>query len=328
MKGKRDLLIIILGLIVLGLIIGLVWYSQTHRTEKRNEVSIRLSWLHQASFAGLYVAQKEGYFKDLDVTFQPGGMDAPAIQTVASGSDQFGLIDASQVLVARGKGIPVVAVAIIFQKNPFVLFSLKDSGIDSLEKAQGKKMGVKYATDGDAIYRSMLKNANLDAKNFKEVPVQYDVTPLLTGQIDLYPGMIFNEPITVEEKGYSINLIRPESYGVNLYGSALFTTESMIRDKPEVVRQVVQAAIKGWQKALKDPELAVRYTLEQSDKLKKEHETKMLKICLDLIKNDDKPIGSMEKNSWLAMQDFLIKEGTMKEKVELDKAFTIQFLPI
>jgi len=50
------------------------------------KVTIQLKWSPQAQFAGYYVAQAKGYYKDagLDVTIKPGGADIKTVQVIAN----------------------------------------------------------------------------------------------------------------------------------------------------------------------------------------------------------------------------------------------------
>jgi len=322
--------IIILAIIVFVLIVGgIFWAIKSNEGQNGEKISIRLKWLDQAQFAGFYYADKEGYYKKggLDVKLNAGGVDFPAIQMVAGNSDQFGVTGADQILLAREKGIPVVALAVIYRKSPFVLFTLKDSGITTPQQFVGKKVGVKLGGNEELTYRAMLNNANVDSKKFEEIPVKFDITQLLTKQIDVWPGYAINEPITAEEQGYPVNLIWPSDYNVNLYADTLFTTEDMIKNKPDVVRKVVQATIKGWEEALKNPEQAVTYTLQYSDKLNREHETKMMNASIPLVKPDSNPVGFMDKATWESMQALLLKQGFTKQAVNINKTFTTEFLP-
>lgn len=318
-------------IIALLLVVGGValYKNQTTQPKETEKVSIRLKWLNQAQFAGFYYADKAGYYKNkgIEAVLQPGGPDFPAVQTVASGSDQFGVTGADQILLAREKGIPVVALATVYRKSPFVLFSHKDSGIDSVQKFTGKKIGVKLGGNEELTYRAMLASAKVDSKNFEEIPVKFDMTPFLTKQADVWPGYVINESITAEEKGSPVTLIWPSDYVVNLYADTLFTTEEMIKSKPELVKGVTQATIRGWEEALKHPEQAVTYTLQYSDKLNREHETKMVQASIPLVKPDNKPVGTMEKSVWQSMQDLLVKQGFMKSSVDVDQAFSTRFLP-
>lgn len=322
--------VIILAIIVIIIAGGIYWsnLSNKNQTSGNEKVSIRLKWLDQAQFAGFYYADKAGYYKSdgIDVKLNAGGVDFPAIQTVAGNSDQFGVTGADQILLAREKGIPVVALAVIYRKSPFVLFSLKDSGITTPTQLIGKKVGVKLGGNEELTYRAMLASAGIDSKKIEEIPVKFDMTPLLTKQIDVWPGYSINEPIAAEEQGFPVNLIWPSNYGVNLYADTLFTTEDMIKNKPDVVRKVVEAIVKGWEQALQNPEQAVTYTLQYSDKLNREHETKMMNASIPLVKPDNQSVGFMDKAAWLSMQDLLLKQGFMKQGVDIDEVFTTKFL--
>ena len=60
--------------------------------------------------------------------------------------------------------------------------------------------------------------------------------------------------ILYEQKGLAINIIDPRSYGIDLYGDNLFTTEREIREHPERVEKVRRATFRGWAYALKNKE--------------------------------------------------------------------------
>ncbi len=294
-----------------------------------NVVSIRLKWLHQAQFAGFYFAKEAGYYSErgVQVTLRPGGVDYPAVQMVASGSDQFGVTGADQVLIARDKGIPLIAVACIYQKTPFVLFSLKSSGITSIKDFPGKRIGVKLGGNEELTYRAMLEKAGVSSKSFTEVPVKFDISPLLDGKVDVWPGYSINEPITAEEKGYAVNVISPSDYNIHFYADVLFTTESMIRTEPEVVNAVTQATVRGWQEALLHKNQAVTYTLRYGTELTREHEMKMLLASSPLIAPQGRSIGSMEISVWKEMAETMRAEHFLAHDVDVAQAFTTEFLP-
>ena len=123
--------------IVFAALIGL---CATARADEA--VTLRLKWLNQAQFAGFYVEQEKGYYKSegLEVNIQPGGPDFPAVQMVTGGNEQFGVTGSDQILIARSKGVPVVALSVIYRRNPFVLFSLAKSGIKTPADYVGKNV--------------------------------------------------------------------------------------------------------------------------------------------------------------------------------------------
>ena len=323
---KFVLVLIIIAVVIVGVILIAQSNKQVDELEK---ISIRLKWLNQAQFAGFYYADKAGYYKDagLDVTLNAGGLDFPAIQMVAGGSDDFGVAGADQILLAREKGVPVVAVANIYQQTPLVLFSLRESNITMPNDLVGKKVGIKYGQDEELIYRATLNAAGVDQKRITEIPIKYNLSLLLNKDVDAMLGYSINEPFAIEAKGKETNLIYPADYGVRFYSDTLFTSEKMIKNNPDLVRKVVRATVKGWEQAIKNPEQAVSYTLQYDKNLARDHETKMLNASIPLIKRDNRPIGFMDHSVWASMQDLLLRQGFMKQAVDVDKTFTTEFLP-
>jgi NitT/TauT family transport system substrate-binding protein len=287
-------------------------------------VTVRLKWFNQAQFAGFYVAQADGFYKaaGLDVNIQPGGPDFPAIQMVAGGNEQFGVTGADQILIARSKGVPVVALAVLYRRNPFVMFSLAKSGIKTPADYVGKKVGLKIGGNEELIYRAVLASAKIDKSQLTEIPVKFDMTPLLSGAVDVWPGYLINEVLAAKEKGFDVNIVYPSDYGIDLYADTLFTTEKMLEEKPDVVRKFVAATIKGWETAITDPEDAAKITVKYGDKLTYDHEFAMMKASVPLLKPDSKPFGFMDEAGWSSAQKLLLAAGSQKSSIDVDKAFT------
>jgi ABC-type nitrate/sulfonate/bicarbonate transport system substrate-binding protein len=288
-----------------------------------DSVTVRLKWFNQAQFAGFYVAQDKGIYKaaGLDVNIQPGGPDFPAIQMIAGGNEQFGVTGADQILIARSKGVPVVALAVIYRRNPFVLFSLAKSGIKTPADFVGKKIGLKIGGNEELIYRAVLAKAGIDKSRLTEIPVKFDITPLLTGDIDVWPGYLINEVLAAKEKGFDVNIITPSQYGIDLYADTLFTTEKMLKEKPDVVQKFVAATLQGWTSAMAAPEEAAKITIKYGDKLTYDHELAMIKASIPLLKPDDKPVGYMDEAGWSSVQKLLLDAGFQKDPVNVAEAF-------
>lgn len=324
------------GLLISAIIlVAIVVWSGVFTTQKHAKLSgeltplkVRLKWLNQAQFAGFYVAKEKNFYRDegLDVTLNAGGVDFPAVQMVAGGGEDFGVTAADQILLAREKGVPIVALAVIYRKSPMVYFALQKSGIKTPQDFIGKKVGIKLGGNEELTYRAMMKKTGIDTSRIAEIPVKYDMTPLFSEQVDVWPGYAINEPIVAEEKGFPVNLIWPPDYGVTLYADALFTTESIAKERPDVVQRFVRSTLRGWEHALQHPEEAVDYTLKYGKQLNREHELKMMRASIPLVKPDDKPIGWMERSTWEEMENLLRNQNFIKQSVDVTKAYTMQFL--
>lgn len=289
-------------------------------------VSVRLKWLHQSQFAGFYSAAAEGYYEaaGLKVKLDPGGPDSPAVQLVASGSNTYGVAGADQILLAREKGVDVVAVATIYRQTPFVLMTRADSGITTMKQLAGKKVGVKFGQSEEVTYRAMLSAAGMTKPD--EVPVKFDLGPFLSGGVDAFPGYSINEALAAADAGKPVNVIGPAGVGLSLYADTIFTTGSEIRKHPEQVKAFVQATMKGWQWAIDNPDDAAALALTYDSALKLPHEQAQMKASIPSITPDSHPIGFMDTTGWSSLQDILITQGQMKKRQNLTEVFTTKFL--
>lgn len=322
---KKNLII---GLIVILVIIGAlaVFLANTNKQNGLDNVTIRLKWLHQSQFAGYYAAEQEGFYKDegIDVKLVPGGAETPSIQIVAGGSEQFGVSGMSQLIEARAQGIPVVALATTYRKNPLIWFGI-DENIRTPQDLVGKKVGLTVGSNSDLLFRAMLKKTDVDINDMTIVPVKYNLSLLLEKEVDVYEGYLTDQPITAELAGHKTYIINPSDYEINFYGDTLFTTEKVIQENPDLVKRVTRATIKGWQFAYDNPEKAVDYVLMYSDQLNREQEMRGMKASLELIKPDDKSIGTIEMDVVEQMQDLLVDYGILKSPVDLDKLVNKSF---
>jgi NitT/TauT family transport system substrate-binding protein len=292
------------------------------------KVVLRLKWVHQAQFAGFYAAVEKGFYKEagLDVEIRPGGSDFPAVQMVASGSEDFGVTGADQILLGREKGVPVTAISTIYRETPFVLFSLKSSGITTMKDLEGKQVGVKLGGNEELTYRAMVKSAGIDASKIKEMPIKFDLSPLLSGQVKVWPGYVINEVLAVKEGGQEVNIIKPKDNGINFYADTLFTKQSLIDKDPELVKSFVQASMKGWEYAMKNPEEAAGFGLQYGDTLKLEHEVSMMKASIPMLQPENLPLGKMDLAAWDILQKSLMELKFLKKEQDLKQVFTNQFI--
>lgn len=318
---KRNLLIV--G-IVATLILAVSFYTRKHQSPAKQsveKVSLRLGWIPQAEFAGAYVALDKGYFKEngLDVTINPGGVDLNPVRQVASGSDTFGLTEAEQLIIARSKDVPVVAVAATFQKSPVVFMAKKSSEIKRPEDFTGKTVGIKVGTGVETIYRALLNKQGINSKQIKEVPVQFDLSPFFSDQVNVWPSYIINEPLIAQKEGVDINIVDPSDYGIRSYADVLFVSENTLQQKSDLVKRFTNAYIRGWQYSVQDPEEAINILAKNAKGIDKKQQLEQMKAVIKLVTTNvgEEKIGSMDKKVWQTAYQFL------DEQKQLKKAFSV-----
>jgi ABC-type nitrate/sulfonate/bicarbonate transport system substrate-binding protein len=281
-------------------------------TSQKEQVDVRLKWLHQAQFAGMYVAKEKGFYEDvgIDVALEQFNYGDSQIDEVAGGEKDFGITGADELLIAREKGAKVKAVAVIYKKNPVVLYSLKSSGILTPKDLVGKRVGIEKGINVEYVYRTMLSNLEIDSSSIIEVEIGYDDSELVSGDVDVSTGYVINEPQLAIEKGYELNYIFPSDYGVNMYADVLIASEDMIEENPGLVRRFVFATLKGWEYAIENEEEAVQAVLIYADSSYL-HQKNMLASSYPLIISGNEGIGIMEEESWYNTYEFLKANGML-----------------
>lgn len=292
------------------------------------EVDVQLKWVHQAQFAGFYAADKEGLYaeENLEVSLIPGGLHltpAEIIEDLVEGETDFAIVGGDQHLAARFRGEPVVAIAVIFQKNPYVYASLPGSGIQRPRDLVGKKVMV--PSDAEVIHQALLRKLGLDPESVDRVSYQRDVAPLLSGEIDAQLVYRTGLGLAFDETEEALNWIWVEDYGIQFYADTLVTSEALIERNPELVEGFLRATIKGWRYVIENPERGVELTLQYDPDLTYERQARMVEAQTPLIHTGDVKIGWMERKVWEGMHDILL-EGHDLVVEDIDRAFTMQFL--
>ncbi len=293
---------------------------------KGEELSFRLKWVIYSSFASHFVALEEGYFQEegLDLTIQPGGPGIDPIRLVASDVDDVGLAGYDQILIARAKGLPVVAIGEDYVRSGVGFFSLRTSGITKPSHFEGRRVGILPGTDKHTLYLALLESEKVDRAKIQEVPAGADLIHLLAGTIDVYPGFVTNQPFVAEERGAPVNVIDPYDYGVRPGGNVYFTSEKTLRERPDQLRAFLRAALRGIidSQKLGDGEV-VDVVMRYNDKLDRNAELKIWRSTKEiLLEKNPKSVGLMSPEKWRYTAEISRKFGLLEKEQNVEECYT------
>ncbi|MEA3457082.1 MAG: ABC transporter substrate-binding protein, partial [Candidatus Thermoplasmatota archaeon] len=233
---------------------------------------------------------------------------------------------ADGLIIARSKGLPLKAFAVIYKINPVCAYSIKESGITNPQDFIGKNIGLQRGTNTETLYYAMMEKLDINRSQINELTIGYDATELLNGITDVSTGYLINEPHQVIEAGYEVNTILTADYGVNMYADVLFATEDTINNNPELVEKFLRATLDGWQYAINHRDEAVNITLKYATDRTNSHETYMLENSIPLINAGDSPIGWMEESKWEQVQDVLLEQNITDAEINIEDVYTMDFL--
>ena len=306
--------------------------SSAASTKPIRKLRVQLKWLHQVQFAGFYVARDKGYFQKqgLDVTLVQGGPGNNALTAVLSGVADVGVWGSEQVLINRAAGKPVKAIGVIYQDSAACWMVRANSPVSSLRDVTTQTIGVQAeGTDFDILYKAMLSKLGINRTKLKERQVDFNLTLFTSGQVDVWPSYVTNEPFTMESQHIDVRCIKPADSGIGFYGDTVLASDATLHDRESDLRDFMWALVEGWNYALGHIEEAVDITLKWNKDLSRASQLHMMQQSVSLIR----PAGHdqllrMDSRRWEGMEDILIGVGLMQKKLNLDEAFTNALLPL
>ncbi|MEP7736893.1 ABC transporter substrate-binding protein [Nocardioides sp. 31GB23] len=238
------------------------------------EINVQYSWIKNEEFAGEFYAEENGYYDEagFDAVNGISGPDT-GVAKLLSGSVQVALSDAASVGAAIAEqDAPLKIIGATFQKNPFTILSLSDGAdIATPEDLVGKTIGVQ---DSNASVFAAILNANdIDPADVEVVPVDFDPTPLMNGEVDGFMAYLTNEAITVEEAGYGVTNLPYADNGVPYVAETFTVTEQYLAENQDLLVDFLTAEVKGWTDALTEPtEATVELVSDYYDKAASEND--------------------------------------------------------
>lgn len=288
-----------------------------HSAFALDKVTLQLKWSHAYQFAGYYAAKEMGYYQDagLDVQINPLKPGGDVLHEVASGNANFGT-GTSGILLARQDGIPVVALAAIFQHSPYVLIARKFKDGQTIHDLDGKPILLRRLSDELMVY---LKREHINQKNvIASAPGMDTVEKLISGKVSAISGYISNEPYVLKSLGFLYELYSPRSAGIDIYGDNLFTTEAEIKKHPERVELFRRASLKGWEYAVNHPEKMLELLRKYAPATSPQKLDFEISKINPLIRSDLVPIGFMNEGRWNHTVEIFKEAGGLHSNFQLE----------
>lgn len=264
------------------------------------EVTLQLRWLHQFQFAGYYMAENQGYYRDagLKVTILEANDQHPhPVNEVVEGRAQYGIAN-SGLINERSMGKPVVVLASLFQSSPNVWILRKDSGISTVTDLADKRLMMTKNIE-NAELMVLFHNEGIEINTLNIVDSTFNINDLIEKKVDAYNGYSTNEPYYLIQKGIEYVTIDPRKYGVDFYSDCLFTSDKELADHPDRVKAFREASLRGWAYALAHPEEAIEVILAHYSTLKtRDHLRFEASAIRHLMEPDLIEVGHMNPARW------------------------------
>ena len=317
---------------ILILCLILVLVVSCGKSKSNQKIKIVLDWVPNTNHTGLYVAKDLGYFKeeglDVEIVQPPEGSTTALI---GAGGAEFGISfqDTLAKSFAKENPVPVTAVAAILQHNTSGIISLKEKGIDSPKKLEGKK----YATWEDNIEQAILKKLVTDDKgDFSKVKlIPYTITDVVTGlKTDVDAVWVYYawDGIATERAGLQTNFLKIRDYGEELdyYSPVIIANNDFLKKNPEIAKKVLKAIKKGYEYAMKNPEESAKILVKNSPELDINLVTASQKWISKEYQSDAKEWGIIDGNRWNRFYEWLYKNKAVEREIPKNFGYGNEYL--
>jgi NitT/TauT family transport system substrate-binding protein len=299
------------------------------QSTKLTKVTLQLKWVTQAQFAGYYAAKEKGYYKQagLDVNIKVGGPDIIPETVVAGGAAQFGLDWVSNLLAARDSGTKLVDIAQVFQRSGMTEITWKDTGLNTIAKLRGKKVGNWLGGNQWELFAA-LSRAGMDPTHNKGVTIvkqPFDMNLFLRRQIDAASAMTYNELAQVLEaknpktgkltKLSELNVMKMQNIGTGMLEDDVFTTEKWIKSKSNqaIAKKFLAASFRGWIYCRDHMNDCVNIVLKNGPALPRGHQRWQMNEINALIWPSPRGIGVMDPASFRRTAQISKQFGVIKK---------------
>ncbi len=260
------------------LFIAMVATSQTMSAQNETIV-FTPQWTAQAQFAGYYVAEAKGFYREagVKVRIEHPSATQPAMSRLRNNECQATTLQVCQALEIIDDGIPLVNILQTSMNNAMVIVSAR--GKDPLTQ-KGAKVGIWSVGFGQLAICMSIK----DHLNYEWVRFAQNVNLFVAGALDATLAMSYNEYYQLVQAGVQMtdkNVYRFCDHGYNVQEDGVYMTREYYSTHKDQARRFAQASRKGWEWAAAHPQEALDIVMQYVDKNHIATNRVMQKLMLD-----------------------------------------------
>ncbi len=299
----------------------------THSAYSADKVVLRINFTPWGMHAQYFGGRAQGFYaaEGIDLEIRPPAAGQQNEVFIATGREQFGVTNADAFVKAKGSGLPIVAVMADQPDNPFSVITPQKADITTPEKMKGMKLAW-FQANVMGLIEPVLAKGGLTRKDvdFVSVARGAEVQMLAAGQVDGLFGYSFGQALTLEEKGFPVNVMPVRNYGVQFYGTVIYTNEALLKSNPDLVKRFVRATIKSLIWTHDNIETAMKEIVAVSPDRDLKLESRKLRMIYELYNSPDyaERFGLMNDAKWQSSIDILASGGDLPKKPTAQSMYT------
>lgn len=229
----------------------------------QEEIVFTPQWTAQAQFAGYYVAQAKGFYRDagLQVRIAHPSASNPCINRLKDGSSQIITLQLPTAMHFVDDGLPLINVLQVLQNNSQMIVSHQP--LKSIHDLEGKKVATWYVGFNELAFAM----ARQHRVHFEWVPFIQNVNLYVSHAVDATMAQSYNEFFLLQLAGQRFRpdqLIYLADIGCNIPEDGIYVTADYYRQHRREVQQFAEASRRGWEWAAQHPDETLDIVMEMT----------------------------------------------------------------
>jgi NitT/TauT family transport system substrate-binding protein len=283
------------------------------------------------AFGPWMVAQARGYYaqEGLNVSFlaAKGGVDVA--KQVGAGNAPIGGAIGDTPIIARAQDVPVKVVALLGGRSLMQLAVHEGRGIASPKDLKGRTVTTMayqdttfYALLGMLATAGLTKN-DVDAQAAGPAGVWQLFAAGKADAMAAVPDWI----VSARDAGAKMQIFSSDDYFKSM-SQAILASDQTIQKRPELVKKLVRATLRGMQDIMSDPTGAARdyAAAVPQHKGKEAYIEAVFKLYNTYVYPGQKFLGAVDPERLAAVQKFYLREGIVPKETPLTALYTNQFV--
>lgn len=334
---KKQLPLLVAAVLILSVLLSACGGAAPVEEEGPIPLEFRLNWTLYGEHAPFFVGVDKGFYLEegLDVTILEGSGSGTVVKLLGNGTNTIGYADSATMMRGVIAGVPVTAVAVMFQSSPMSFIYRADAARPTtIEELPGTKVAI---TAGDAslsIFEACLGANGLSMDDVELIQVsnpQAKETAVLEGLADSFLGYFVDQPLRMEkvtgvDMGWS-KLV--DLCNVNTLSSAIIVNNFWAEQNPEIVQKFVRASQRAWAYTMENPEEAAEIFASHAEAFDAPLALAEIEGSLTLMhtpNTEGKPLGFSALEDWQSTQQVLQDYAGFKPEEDVTVYFNNDFI--
>lgn len=223
----------------------------------------QLPWVKNVEWAGEYLADKRGYYRDAgfsSVTLLAGGPGAPPVEVmVMTGKALVSISSLSVTASALLQGAPLKTIGVQYQTSPYIIASPAAHPLRTPHDMIGKRIGVPGGNE--LTWTAFLRVNAIDPASITTMTVGSTPAPLANNQVDGLLAFVTNVPHELATAGIRLHTFGLGEFGYPLVNNNYIVSDATLRTQREAVKALLRSEIRGWKASLASPALSAQVTV-------------------------------------------------------------------